>query len=155
MRVVGLLVGPVAHGPAPPRPQALQCVRELSLGTSELQPHSASLRWLQMRSRGVRRAKSALYLTSDQIPRHKARSFLPRYAVRRWSWITTLLVRLDRHQVFRLTSGGLLLQRACHAFELRHDAPPKGPWRPNKITYSTSRSASASVTIGISIVVLM
>jgi hypothetical protein len=98
MRVVGLLVGPVAHGPAPPRPQALQCVRELSLGTSELQLHSASLRWLQMRSRGVRRAKSALYLTSDQIPRHKARSFLPRYAVRRWSWITTLLVRLDRHQ---------------------------------------------------------
>ena len=51
--------------------------------------------------------------------------------------------------------GGLLLQPACHAFELRHDAPPKGPWRPNKITYSTSRSASASVTIGISIVVLM
>ena len=44
---------------------------------------------------------------------------------------------------------------ACHAFELRHDAPRKGPWRPNKITYSTSRSASASVTIGISIVVPM
>jgi hypothetical protein len=135
MRVVGLLVGPVAHGPAPPRPQALQCVRELSLGTSELQLYSASLRWLQMRSRGVRRAKSALYLTSDQIPRHKARSFLPRYAVRRWSWITTLLVRLDRHQVFRLT-------RAAAAFYCsRHVTPSScGTMRRQKVLGDQTRS---------------